>query len=240
MGGSGRTGAERKRLIMKEIDFLPEWYKRQKRRQIGIRRQYLALGCILAAMVVWNFITAGTVSRAEARIADICSKHSESQILSKRFDQVQSQLTQLCEETAVLEEIDSRINVAAVLAEMSFLIDKEMVLSTVKFTAQRVKSSKSQQAGRVGLRRADIKTEQPRYLGDVIFEIVISGLASEAGDVAGLVCRLEESPYFCNVIPLFSRNAMAKTKMLNKPGVSESPVTEFEITCQLANYRQVK
>jgi hypothetical protein len=36
---------------MKEIDFLPEWYRDGKRRESHYRTQYLAIGCLFAVMV---------------------------------------------------------------------------------------------------------------------------------------------------------------------------------------------
>jgi hypothetical protein len=39
---------------MKEIDFLPEWYKSGRQRQIGYRAQVLGMGGVLLIMIVWN------------------------------------------------------------------------------------------------------------------------------------------------------------------------------------------
>jgi hypothetical protein len=35
---------------MKEIDFLPEWYKNGRRRRMRYRTQYAVLGCIFVVM----------------------------------------------------------------------------------------------------------------------------------------------------------------------------------------------
>jgi len=67
---------------------------------------------------------------------------------------------------------------------------------------------------------------------------VISGVASDASYVADLVCKLEDSPYFCQVIPSFSRNREIKVET----GVAEENlrISEFEIRCYLANYSRLK
>ena len=66
--------------------------------------------------------------------------------------------------------------------------------------------------------------------------MAISGVAAESGAVPKLILRLEESPYFCQVALSFSRN---KKKAMSKSeaGGKEYNLTEFEITCCLANYQ---
>ena len=71
-------------------------------------------------------------------------------------------------------------------------------------------------------------------LGDVRFKVVMSGVASNARDVGELICRLEDSPYFCQVIPSFSRNKKIKTKSITSG--RDFPVSEFKLSCYLANY----
>jgi len=54
---------------MKEIDFLPAWYKSGKRRQISYRTQYAGLVGISVVMMVWNFIATHSLSKATAKLA---------------------------------------------------------------------------------------------------------------------------------------------------------------------------
>ena len=81
--------------------------------------------------------------------------------------------------------------------------------------------------------------------GDVRFKVEISGIAADAGDVAELICKLEDSPYFCQVYPSFSRNSRIKAGTVPWLGSDSSytaddsyQISEFEIGCYLANYRQ--
>jgi len=156
-----------------------------------------------------------------------------------------------------IEEIDSKIDVAGVLAEMSFLIDKKIVLSRVVFIAEefedKQQSKLSPRAGTVvsGV-RTKLGEKQDLRLGDVRFKVVIGGVAADASNVAALICRLEDSPYFCQVVPSFSRTDVinvagnpsfrSRTKSPNTKGsVQETrgniQVSKFEISCYLANYR---
>ena len=122
---------------MKEIDFLPEWYKSGKRKSAAYRIQYVILGGIVAIMVVWNFFAAGAVSRAQAELLRITSGQGETQSDSRKFAQLKNQLADLQKRAALIVQIDSRIDVAAVLAELTFLIDRPIVLSKVELSAER-------------------------------------------------------------------------------------------------------
>ena len=218
---------------MKEIDLLPEWYKSGRRRQISYRSQYLALGCIFVAMMVWNFTTAGAISKASARVRQNIERKAESESASQEFARLKNEVAVLQQKADVLERVDSRIDIANVLAELSFLVGEKIVLSRAEIVAEMIKSEKHQVRNVV--RGAGYGTQDAGLLGDVRFKVVIGGVAAEASEVAQLVCRLEESEYFCLVYPSFSRNRQIKTGLSKH---QTSSVSEFEISCYLANYRQ--
>jgi len=197
---------------MKEIDFLPEWYKSGRRRQVSYRTQYIALGGVFVVMVVWNFIAAHSISKARAQFAQMSTQQVEAEGLSVKLAELKSELRGLQKKVESIEEIDSKIDVASVLAEMSFLIDERMVLNKVVFDAEKIedkwRAETSPRAGTV-VRAVRTKLSEKRNLplGDVRFRVVIVGVAADASGVASLICKLEDSPYFCDVVPSFSRTA---------------------------------
>ncbi len=138
-----------------------------------------------------------------------------------------------------MEEMDSKVDVASVLAEMSYLIDDNIVLGKVEFDAEKFvdaqspnASGRTNTAARAAGRNVAGKGELS--IGDVRFKVVISGVATHAGERAELICKLEESPYFCMVYPSFSRNRKMKV------GTGKNfQVSKFEISCYLANYREL-
>jgi len=246
-------------MSMKEIDFLPEWYKSGQRRQVSYRTQYIALGGVLIVMVVWNFIATHSISKVRAQFAQMATRQTQAEGLSVKLAELKSELRGLQEKAESIEEIDSKIDVAGVLAEMSFLIDEKIVLSIVlskvAFIAEKFEDRRqaelSPRAGTV-VRAVRTKLSEKRNLplGDVRFRVVINGVAADASDVASLICKLEDSPYFCQVVPSFSRTAKinvrsnpslsSKTKNVNsgREAGGKIQVSEFEISCYLANYRE--
>ena len=242
---------------MKEIDFLPEWYKSGKRREISYRTQYIALGGVIVVMVVWSFITSQSISTAGAQFTQMETRQTQAKDLSIKLSELKTELRALQEKAESIEEIDSKIDVADVLAEMSFLIDDKIVLGKVEFIAEKIENKQQDKLSPMGSNvvraaQATMSTKQ-MPLGDVRFRVVIGGVAADAINVAALITRLEGSPYFCQVVPSFSRTTMitaagnpsfhSKIKNENTEGAVQKneeniqiQVSEFEISTYLANY----
>lgn len=243
---------------MKEIDFLPEWYKSGKRRQVNYRTQCFVLGGIFLVMMVWSCIATHSISRAKAESAQLSTRQTEAKSMSAKLEELKSELRGLQKKTEFMKEIDSKIDVGSVLAEISSLIDKRIILSKVEFVAERFvdkqKTKSSQNAGTVvRTARTEFSEKRELPLGDVRFKVLISGVAADASDVAALICKLEDSPYFRHVVPSFSRNAELEAKSTpsaqSKTSLGQRDetiredggkiqVSEFEISCYLANYHE--
>ena len=247
---------------MKEIDFLPEWYKSGRRRQISYRTQYLALGGVFVVMMVWSIFATHSISKAKAQFAQTQTERVRAESVSAKFAELKNELTGLRKKTESIEKIDSKIDVASVLAELGFLIDEKIVLNKVEFIAEKfVDKRQAKPSARTGavvrVVRDKLSEKQELSLSDVRFKVVIAGVAADAVDVGTLICKLDDSPYFCQVVPSFSRNAeidvesthsvgsqtkLEESTLKTKETVREAPeniqVSEFEISCYLANYRQ--
>ena len=66
---------------MREIDFLPDWYKNGRKRRTSYRRQYIAVGCIFAVLAAWSFAEEFTVSKTKAELNNM-------QIYSKQENKI--------------------------------------------------------------------------------------------------------------------------------------------------------
>ena len=247
---------------MKEIDFLPEWYRSGRRRQVSYRAQCIALGGVFVVMVVWSLAATHSLSQAQAELAGMAAARQQAEGPSVESAGLESELKQLHGRVKSVQEIDSRIDVASILAELSFLIDKRIVVSKVEFVAEKfVQERKDEPPQTVGTvvravgTRLDDKKVLP--LGNVRFRVVITGVAADAGDVGALMCKLEDSPYFWQVVLAYSRDTgitsrsagPARTAAEVKEKTAETNdnvrqadvsvrASEFEIHCYLANYRQ--
>jgi hypothetical protein len=126
-----------------------------------------------------------------------------------------------------------------------------------KFVGRREAKPSPRAGAVVRVVRAKSGEKRGLPLGDVRFKVVMSGVAADGRDVAALTCKLEDSPYFCQVVPSFSRNAKisiksdsslhaetdvvegtVETKNRVRKAEGNIQVSEFEINCYLANYRE--
>ena len=221
---------------MKEIDFLPEWYKSGRQRQVSYRTQVIGLSGLLLIMIAWNFITTHAISKAEAQVEQKKVMQAQAESVSLEFAGIKDEVARFQKKVKSMQELDSKIDVASVLAEMSYLIDDNVALSQVEFDAERFVGKKngntSQSAAGAARVAVGSKVDKEKLpIGDVIFKVVLRGVAADASDIAALICKLEESPYFCQVYPSFSRNRKMKAGT-----EQEFQVSEFEVSCYLANY----
>ncbi len=247
---------------MKEIDFLPEWYRNGRRRQVSYRAQCIALGGVFVVMVVWSLAATHSLSQAQAELVRMDAARQQAEGPSVESAGLESELKQLHGRVKSVQEIDSRIDVASILAELSFLIDERIVLNKVDLVAEKFaqerKDEPAQTTGnvvRVVGTPLDDKKALP--LGNVRFRVVIAGVAADAGDVGALMCKLEDSPYFWQVVLAYSRDtgitshsagpAVTATEARDKTAETKDNVrqadvavraSEFEIHCYLANYQQ--
>ncbi|MDO8303425.1 MAG: PilN domain-containing protein [Sedimentisphaerales bacterium] len=216
---------------MKEIDFLPSWYNNARRRRLRYRMQYAFIVCIFAAMVGWSFFIAKLLSTAQAAVGQMPPSHEQNRMLQE-CAQIQMKLSSLTRQADTVKKIEPKIAVAAVLAELSFLADSKILFTQVDMQAEGFDGN-----GQTGTDGSDMVrvARNPSgstvpLIGEVRCKVTIQGIACEAGDVARLICNLEGSPYFCQVIPGFSRTSQIKTRQ----------ASEFGISCYIANYREAK
>ncbi len=235
---------------MNEIEFLPAWYRNGKRREFGYRTQYVALVGTVAVMIVWSIVNGRSVSQARDELASKDYMYKQALTYSSQLEQAKTDVAKLEARLKSLEKIDARINLPAVIAEISFLLDNRVVLKRVQLIAEkfaRPESEKKSASGAVRVANMQAERESELPVGNVKFKVVINGLAVDSGDVAELICHLEDSPWFDHVVPSFSRDTIvlaegdfkispaAQTK-LDKPDANKIPASEFEITCYMANF----
>jgi hypothetical protein len=223
---------------MKEIDFLPEWYTSGRKRRVGYRAQYVALGGALLLMVVWNFLTVRSISKAQSDLDHLTERRAQVGETTSRLMEVKNELAELRKKAREVEKTDSRIHVASILGELSSLTDNRTVLKRVEFLGERFAETRpGQSAGSLvrAANKAAAAKEAP--LGELRFKVVVAGVAADAGDVARLICSLEDSPYFRQIVPSYSRTETLKAE---GTGDENLQVSAFEIGCYLANYAEAQ
>jgi hypothetical protein len=238
---------------VREFDFLPEWYKQGQRRQSHMRKQYIALVAIFLAMMAFNVTATHRASTVAAELVRLEGQRVYAEGVTHEFNRIIRRLNELKTKASLIGRIDPRIDVAAILAELSHVIGEPVVLNRVELIAEpmpcgeRKEQAKTQMMIRVVGRTTGLDTGPA--LGGVRFRVVLAGVAAHPAHVADLVCKLDESPYFQQVSLSFSRGTRIEVGE-GAAGASQAgrraakpaemlDVTEFEIVCYLANYEEV-
>jgi hypothetical protein len=210
---------------MKEIDFLPEWYKQGCVQQQKHREFYVALGLIIFIMMVWGIFANGRVAIVKAKNTTLLNEKLTRVRSETEYEQAEMEFQRLKSRYQILELVKSRIAVSNVIAEISHLLDNGVILRKLEIKAEpfgeQGKKTEAKGAGTGGaelISLPDIKTR---------FRITLTGLAADAARVAEVISKLEQSGYFFRIIPGFSKNTT----------VGQYQASEFEITCYLANYK---
>ncbi len=208
---------------MKEIDFLPSWYKKNRRQLQGYRWQYAVIMTSFAFMVSWSFISGKIVNSSSA----IEQARLENQNTMKEYEQYKKEIARLSEHRALLEKYESKMNISNILAEISYLVGNDIILSNIEIISDTHKSeTKSRKSSVIRTSRSSDGTDA---FNNEIFKIVIKGVSSDNNSVADLICQLENSSYFTKVSLGYTKEVSVKQKQ----------VSEFELGCHLANYREI-
>lgn len=209
---------------MREIDFLPDWYKHGRVEHRKHREFYVAIGLIVLVMVVWSIFANGRVAVVKARNASLQNARLIQTQGQTEYDAAQNKFYQMQAKQRMLDSVKSNMAVSNVLAEISHLLNGRVVLEKLEIKAEPVPSQNNAKK-EIQVYSAD--SDKPKMFDNKVrYKIVLSGLASDAAQVAETINMLEMSDYFFQVIPGFSRNML----------VGQRQVCEFELTCYLSNY----
>jgi hypothetical protein len=220
---------------MKEIDFIPQWYKAGRERKRRHIRQYALMAIMFTLMVGWGFVINGHVSHVSAEVEEIQTAFEKGQQRSEQAADLQVRIAEMKEKTTMLDKIESRTKMTAILGELSYLISGNVILSKLSLQNELIQNPEEKD-GTASVAVVQVGNSQKDDQDAVIPEslshckVVLTGIAARPADAAHLIARLEQTPYFNRVFLVYSKPKKLKDR----------DVTEFEIRCFVADYQQLK
>ena len=219
---------------MKEIDFIPQWYKAGRERKQRYIRQYALMAALFTLMLGWGFVVNGHISHVSAEVQEIQTAFEKGRIRSEQAAGLQVRIAEMKEKATLLDKIESRTKMTAILGELSYLIGENVILSNLSLQNELIRdpgkknTSASAAVVQVGGSQKDDQDDvvpvSPSHC-----KVVLTGIAARPADAALLIARLEETEYFDGVFLVYSKPEKIKDK----------DVTKFEIRCFVADYRHV-
>ncbi|MBL7214460.1 MAG: PilN domain-containing protein [Phycisphaerae bacterium] len=216
---------------MKEIDFIPEWHKANQNRKKRYHRQYLLLASLLVTMMVWSFVVGQYVKQVRAEVEDIQSVFEKGKLKVNQGMLLESEIASLQHQLQILEATTPRTNISAIIAELSWLIRDNIVLSKLSLKDETIELSEEQDLMPAGIVRIG-SSSRGNEASEVSLiptrtRVILTGIAAKGSDAATLISRLEESEYFEQVSPVYTKAKKVK----------DYDVTEFEIRMFVADYK---
>jgi len=100
---------------MKEIDFIPEWYKADRRRRQRYIQQRTLLGIIFAVMVVWSFVMGQHVKRVQAEMNSVQTAFELGKARVEQVHELEQQIAVMEQKTQLLGYIAPRTKISALM-----------------------------------------------------------------------------------------------------------------------------
>lgn len=179
---------------MKKIDFLPERIKRQRRRSRLLKKQGAALAAVFAVLCGLGYFNHGRVRSVRA---ELVMRQRDQQAMQSRLAMIPELMAQQADgriKQRISEELGSRVDVRAVMAELGRLLPPSSALLSMELSTIEMRSGAA--ARLEGQLRAPT---QPRV------KLLITGVAPTDVDVANFIGQLSASPLFEDVNMGYSR-----------------------------------
>ncbi len=190
---------------MHEIDFLPERIRLQRARLLNLmRKTYLAM-IFIAGLVATGCVLDARIDKTRDELDRLSSSLTEVQLLVDKRSVLESELSRLYIKEKISRDLGSRIDATDLLAELETVMPKSMTLTAVKLDAIKV-TVKAERPGGVN---TSARAKLAKDLGPTEhtfnrFQIVITGLAPDAIEVANFIGQISASPLFEDVTMRYS------------------------------------
>ena len=91
---------------MKDIDFIPQWYKAGRERKQRYTRQYALMAVMSTLMIAWGFVINGHVSHVSAEVQEIETAFEKGRVRSEQATDLQTRIAEMEETKGLLDKIE--------------------------------------------------------------------------------------------------------------------------------------
>ena len=183
---------------MKEIDFVPDWYRTSRRRKRKLMVRAACLGVFAIGMILASAGRHAQTATAAETLAELQnSVESQAEVL-ETINELEYRLGQLRERRNLLSDVAGGAPLHGVLAELSLLMPEAMVLAQFRV----VRGPRIAEAGPP--ETDDPEADKPAE-EDVRGKFELTGWAASDGSVGSLMTNMARSSLFDEVRLRYSK-----------------------------------
>jgi hypothetical protein len=203
------------------INFLPDWFVHQRRRQAWVRRQYMIAGTIVCGLLIlW-----GSAARRTHHLATYLDELNAQVVTAEgqvsEMTRLQQQRDQLIKQVRLYNRIVQPVSYSQVCGTMSSLVPEEVSLSELQVRTEQVRQPRLVSVA--GARTKDSNKPQPIVETRKFVTVEMQGYAPSNLVIANLVSRLASSNLFREVKMVQSQEVQ----------VGDALARQFRITMQV-------
>lgn len=226
---------------MRDVDFLPQWYKDNTRRKLRVQRQYIALSIIFLIMIFSNAVASRKISRANADLTRSDTERGHAERFMVEFGRLNSRVSETRAALTSANRLKLELDVANVLAELSTVVSGEIVLRSVELLGRKP----AELALALETAPSPVASDEAGERGADRCAVRLIGFARHADPVAALIDDLEDSATFHDVNLVYSKASAEAPASAPAPSAQVSELTsqkmiEFEVSCTISVGQEIE
>lgn len=175
---------------MRELEFLPDWYPRLRKRKRSVGVQAWATGVLIVGLCLWGWLSGRNIRAASASITVLKGEISQTDSELRRLDEALAQQKELSAKDLIMKKLGHHVESTRILAAVHAAMPEEMALVTL---TNEVRETARQMPG---LAAAATAQQNNQLLLDRRLEVSVIGVGPTDATLAKFMRNLGESGLF--------------------------------------------
>jgi len=178
---------------MREVEFLPEWYPKVRRRKHLMAVQAWATIILISGLGLWMLLVQRNVHAREVELNSLRSDLNQSEVDIQRLEDLLSLQRDLGKQDGIFAKIGRPVETTRVLTTLEQLMPRDMALLDLSVdTEETTPKVSGSLASRAAQEARNVKTE-------TALRLKVHGVAPTDMDLAEFLAKLTARPFFKQV-----------------------------------------
>lgn len=199
---------------MRELEFLPAWYPRLRKRKRSVGLQAWATGVLVTGLCLWGWLSGRNIRAASASITVLKGEIRQTDSELRRLDEALAQQKELSAKDVIMRKLGHHVESTRVLAAVHAAMPEEMALlsfnTEVRETARPVPglaaAAAAQQTGQAPLDRR--------------LEVSVLGVGPTDATLAKFMRNLGDSGLFDRINMSFAQERVDNNRVMRQFAVT--------------------